>query len=175
MICQQRRWSVEPSQGLAALSPILEAWEWQRRARGRSVDTDFFFSCDGEGCGARARRERAAKQICHHCPVQHECCNHAIAFGESGVWGGTSETDRRTSSYSNTGQHSISVSDRNRHGAQSAYGGGLTTCPVDAPSTRPRAAGMVVRFPRRRPNPGSANHWFRVVSTSLMICAGLVL
>ena len=103
---------MEPSQGLAAISPILEAWEWQRHARCRSMDTDLFFSYDGEGRGVRARRERAAKQICHQCPVQHECRNHAIAVGESGVWSGTSETDRRTPSYSNTVQHSISVSNR---------------------------------------------------------------
>ncbi|MFD9667184.1 WhiB family transcriptional regulator [Rhodococcus sp. NPDC059968] len=82
------------------------------QARCRSMDTEFFFSYDGEGRGARARREHAAKQICHQCPVQHECRNHAIEVGENGVWGGTSETDRRMSTCLNALQHRPSESDR---------------------------------------------------------------
>jgi|UPI0002EE34B7 WhiB family redox-sensing transcriptional regulator len=81
--------------GRAVLSPTVDAWAWQAHARCRSMDTEFFFSYDGERHGVRARRERAAKQICAQCPVQAECRMHAITLGEYGVWGGTSDGDRR--------------------------------------------------------------------------------
>nr|GLK37927.1 hypothetical protein GCM10017611_47920 [Rhodococcus wratislaviensis] len=78
------------------LQPRAEHWDWQLRGRCRDLDTDVFFSPDSEGRGARVRRERAAKEICDQCPVQRTCRNHALSVGERyGVWGGTSEADRR--------------------------------------------------------------------------------
>ncbi|WP_237727135.1 WhiB family transcriptional regulator [Rhodococcus jostii] len=77
------------------LAPTLDTWSWQLRARCRSMDTEFFFPRVGEPHGARVRRERAAKTICSMCPVQENCREHALATGEYGVWGGTSDTDRR--------------------------------------------------------------------------------
>lgn len=39
----------------------------------------------------------AAKTFCHvKCPVIHECLEHAVAMGEKGIWGGTSERERRS-------------------------------------------------------------------------------
>ena len=38
----------------------------------------------------------AAKAICKLCPVQSECLDWALKYDENGVWGGTSEADRRT-------------------------------------------------------------------------------
>lgn len=39
---------------------------------------------------------RAAKAVCRRCPVINECLEHALTNGEHyGVWGGTSETERR--------------------------------------------------------------------------------
>ncbi|AII05698.1 WhiB family transcriptional regulator [Rhodococcus opacus] len=77
-----------------------DEWSWQWQAQCRSMDTEFFFTYDGEPRGARLRRERAAKHVCTPCPVQHECRSHAIAVGEHGVWGGTSEIDRRRLTHS---------------------------------------------------------------------------
>ncbi|MDF3312615.1 WhiB family transcriptional regulator [Rhodococcus sp. T2V] len=69
--------------------------DWQRRASCRGTDTDIFFSPDGERGSVRARRERAAKQICHHCPVLADCRDHAFATTETyGIWGGMSEAER---------------------------------------------------------------------------------
>ncbi|MDF3307547.1 WhiB family transcriptional regulator [Rhodococcus sp. T2V] len=103
---------MEPRQNLPRLLPNAEAWAWQERARCRSMDTEFFFSGDGEARGARARREQAAKQICLACPVRHECRSHAIATGEYGVWGATSENDRRTTSDPQPGRHRCSTPPR---------------------------------------------------------------
>ncbi|MDV6244882.1 WhiB family transcriptional regulator [Rhodococcus opacus] len=77
-------------------APLSRLWEWQIHARCKNLDADIFFPPDGEGKGARIRRERIAKDICSACPVQRECRDHAIAVREPfGVWGGISETDRR--------------------------------------------------------------------------------
>lgn len=35
------------------------------------------------------------KSICRRCPVMGECLDWALNHGENGVWGGTSEADRR--------------------------------------------------------------------------------
>lgn len=55
------------------------------------VDPDLFFpSFDAPSSTA------AAKAVCQRCPVRGECLDWAIRFHESGVWGETSEADRRT-------------------------------------------------------------------------------
>ncbi|MGV9870991.1 WhiB family transcriptional regulator [Rhodococcus koreensis] len=77
-----------------------DGWSWQWQARCRSMDTDFFFTYDGEPRGARLRRERAAKHVCAQCSVQSECRSHAIMVGEHGIWGGTSDLDRRRLTHS---------------------------------------------------------------------------
>ncbi|WP_231921931.1 WhiB family transcriptional regulator [Rhodococcus rhodochrous] len=44
----------------------------------------------------RQRRERTAKQICTSCPVRIPCRDYALETRERhGIWGGTSESDRR--------------------------------------------------------------------------------
>ncbi|MGW4340299.1 WhiB family transcriptional regulator [Rhodococcus koreensis] len=78
------------------LQPRTDLWDWQREALCRNLDTDVFFSCEDEDRGARIRRERVAKQLCDACPVRRDCRDHALSVGERyGVWGGTSEADRR--------------------------------------------------------------------------------
>ncbi|GAF47114.1 MULTISPECIES: WhiB family transcriptional regulator [Rhodococcus] len=79
-----------------ALRPLTDVWAWQLKAQCRRLGTDLFFPREGEGHGERIRRERSAKQICADCPVRAECRTHALSFREyHGVWGGTSERDRR--------------------------------------------------------------------------------
>ncbi|ABG99885.1 possible transcriptional regulator, whiB family protein (plasmid) [Rhodococcus jostii RHA1] len=77
-------------------APLSRLWEWQLHARCRNMNGDLFFPREGEGKGARIRRERVAKQICAACPVRRECHDHAITADEAfGVWGGTSASERR--------------------------------------------------------------------------------
>lgn len=38
----------------------------------------------------------AAKDICQRCPVQGSCLQYAMNHGVEGIWGGTTEAERRT-------------------------------------------------------------------------------
>ncbi|MBS3694144.1 WhiB family transcriptional regulator [Rhodococcus qingshengii] len=91
---------IAPRPRLVLPAPLNVFWDWQRHASCRYLDTDLFFACDSEGAGQRIRRERAAKQICEQCPVRLRCRTHAISSGEPfGVWGGTTELERRKLAY----------------------------------------------------------------------------
>ncbi|WP_081005215.1 WhiB family transcriptional regulator [Rhodococcus rhodochrous] len=71
-------------------------WEWQSRADCRLVDPSVFYPPDDETRGVRLRRERIARQICTTCPVRIPCLNFALDTDEGhGIWGGTSEAERR--------------------------------------------------------------------------------
>ncbi|WP_059020615.1 WhiB family transcriptional regulator [Mycobacterium sp. M26] len=75
--------------------PAVEEWDWQRRGVCRAADSSVFFGPDGETRAARVRRERAAKTLCHGCPVIAECRRHALNAGEPyGIWGGLSAAER---------------------------------------------------------------------------------
>lgn len=39
--------------------------------------------------------ERAAVAVCRACPVREVCLEYALEHGELGVWGGTTERERR--------------------------------------------------------------------------------
>jgi WhiB family redox-sensing transcriptional regulator len=53
------------------------------------TDPDAFFVERGES-------PRPAKKVCRECPVRAECLKYALDNNESfGIWGGTSEKDRR--------------------------------------------------------------------------------
>jgi WhiB family transcriptional regulator, redox-sensing transcriptional regulator len=73
-----------------------EFWSWQMAAACRQVDTELFFSPEGERGPRKERREAAAKQVCGMCEVVELCAAYAIATREPyGTWGGLSEHDRR--------------------------------------------------------------------------------
>ncbi|WP_081618242.1 WhiB family transcriptional regulator [Mycobacterium sp. 155] len=75
-----------------------DEWEWQLRAKCRTVDPSLFFHPDGERGHARQERQKRAKQVCADCPVADQCRDHAIVFQEAfGTWGGMSEEDRARS------------------------------------------------------------------------------
>lgn len=74
---------------LGALPGVVERPEWQEDANCRGVDPDLFFPTSGEMSGE-------VKQICDRCDVQAECLAYCLANGEKkGIWGGTSERERR--------------------------------------------------------------------------------
>lgn len=65
---------------------------WKLRGACRTLaDPEFMFPL-----GKNSAHERQAKAVCHECPVIRECRSYALNNREEfGVWGGTSEADRR--------------------------------------------------------------------------------
>lgn len=68
---------------------------WAAQGACRLSDSELFFpvSSVGRSAGQVAR----AKAVCLRCPVRGECLDFALESGQDyGVWGGTSEDERRT-------------------------------------------------------------------------------
>ncbi len=84
---------------MAAL-PIFSAstdTEWQQDGLCRADDGPVFFPPSHfEHKPEREAREARARAICAACPARQPCLEWALATGEPyGVWGGTSESERK--------------------------------------------------------------------------------
>jgi len=63
--------------------------EWMAEGRCNEVSPSVFFPSDGVGVDA-------ARKICHDCAVKGPCLEYALVNRiDHGVWGGTSERERR--------------------------------------------------------------------------------
>ena len=70
-------------------APILEERPWAVFAACRGGDADLFFPLTKD-------QEVQAVTICATCPVLGDCLEYALDAGERyGVWGGTTEKQRR--------------------------------------------------------------------------------
>jgi WhiB family redox-sensing transcriptional regulator len=70
-------------------------YSWRANSLCRDTDPDLFFPIGTTG-HALTQIERA-KQVCGECPVSMECLEFALETNQdSGIWGGTSEEERRT-------------------------------------------------------------------------------
>ncbi|NNE72406.1 MAG: WhiB family transcriptional regulator [Acidimicrobiales bacterium] len=69
-------------------SPVAD---WRQQAACRGLDTAIFFP------ESRKRSDQeAAQRVCRSCPVRRNCLSNALRDGEKrGIWGGTTENDRR--------------------------------------------------------------------------------
>jgi WhiB family redox-sensing transcriptional regulator len=68
--------------------------DWRDHAACRDTDPELFFPIGNAGPGQQ-QLDRA-KQVCAGCQVRTPCLEWALASGqEAGVWGGTSEDERR--------------------------------------------------------------------------------
>lgn len=68
--------------------------EWVQRARCKDEDPELFFPIGTSG-PALEQIERA-RAICLECEVRQQCLEWALATGQdAGVWGGTSEEERK--------------------------------------------------------------------------------
>jgi WhiB family redox-sensing transcriptional regulator len=54
------------------------------------VDPELFFPFPGE-----REKEAQAKAVCAGCPVRVACLRFAVREGVEGVWGGTTDVERR--------------------------------------------------------------------------------
>ena len=72
------------------MSELLARPAWQTQAACTPDMGPLFFPAPNDP-GARH-----AKAVCAGCPVKAECLTHALDNDERGIWGGTSERQRRT-------------------------------------------------------------------------------
>lgn len=71
-----------------------DASAWRSHAVCRDTSPELFFPIGVTGLAID--QIDAAKEICGQCPVTAECLEFALATNqESGVWGGTTEEERR--------------------------------------------------------------------------------
>lgn len=62
---------------------------WMADGLCRNYAPGIFFPSDGVGVDK-------ARRICAECPVKYDCAEYALTYRiEHGVWGGTSERERR--------------------------------------------------------------------------------
>jgi WhiB family redox-sensing transcriptional regulator len=67
---------------------------WRDGAACRDTDPDLFFPVGTTG--PAVDQISAAKQVCDTCPAKEPCLEFALMTNQdSGVWGGTSEDERR--------------------------------------------------------------------------------
>ncbi len=87
----------EPVANVSAERSVVEQPEWWRTlAACRGVATDLFFPAGDVAPEPVAQAERA-KAICAECVVREECLQFALTTRqEFGIWGGTTESERRT-------------------------------------------------------------------------------
>jgi WhiB family redox-sensing transcriptional regulator len=67
--------------------------DWRHRAVCRGEDPELFFPVGTAGSALLQVAE--AKDVCRRCPVAAECLAWALEAGVIGVWGGTTEDERR--------------------------------------------------------------------------------
>ena len=68
--------------------------QWRHNASCRDVDPDLFFPVGTTGMALE--QIASAKEVCTMCPAQGPCLEYALSTNQdSGVWGGTSEDERR--------------------------------------------------------------------------------
>ncbi len=81
------------SQELLTRRPDSEGTDWRHRAACRDLDPELFFPLGTSD--ANLLQIDAAKRICRTCPVREPCLQWALNTGDAGVWGGTTEAERR--------------------------------------------------------------------------------
>ncbi len=81
------------SQELLTWRPDSEGTDWRHRAACRDLDPELFFPLGTSD--ANLLQIDAAKRICRTCPVREPCLQWALNTGDAGVWGGTTEAERR--------------------------------------------------------------------------------
>lgn len=70
-------------------------YSWRRDAICRDTDPELFFPVGTTGQALLQIDQ--AKQVCGECPVQPDCLQYALDTNQdAGIWGGTSEDERRS-------------------------------------------------------------------------------
>ena len=79
------------------MSGAITYQDWRIRAACRGPRSEVFYPpATGECRDEKLTREYMAKAICDLCAVRGQCLKFALQRGEvHGIWGGTSEAERR--------------------------------------------------------------------------------
>lgn len=59
----------------------------------QEMDPDLFFESEDKNSYLQLR---LVKQVCFNCPSQQTCLDYAVQHDVHGVWGGTTQHERRT-------------------------------------------------------------------------------
>jgi WhiB family transcriptional regulator, redox-sensing transcriptional regulator len=77
-----------------SLSLSIERDDWRENSACRDTDPDLFFPVGTTG--PAIEQIETAKAVCRACDVQKSCLDYALTTNQdSGIWGGTSEEERR--------------------------------------------------------------------------------
>ncbi|PHV66983.1 WhiB family transcriptional regulator [Williamsia muralis] len=88
--------------------PVADHWEWQQAASCRNADASIFYPPNSSRGHERELLEAQAKSVCHTCPVQRQCLEHALNVGEPyGIWGATTPKERALLAYNSTSPHTL--------------------------------------------------------------------
>jgi WhiB family transcriptional regulator, redox-sensing transcriptional regulator len=71
----------------------MTALSWMSSGACRSEDTRLFFPLTESG--PSLRQIERARAICRHCPVLTTCLRYAMDTGQHGIWGATTDDERR--------------------------------------------------------------------------------
>jgi WhiB family transcriptional regulator, redox-sensing transcriptional regulator len=88
------------TKALLSRQPDAAAIDWRNYAACRDVDPDLFFPLGT--VGASLPQIEQAKRVCRTCLVSQSCLSWALDSGDSGVWGGTTDEERRGRGQSRT-------------------------------------------------------------------------
>lgn len=76
------------------LTLTLASDSWRQNAACRDTNPDLFFPVGTTG--PAIEQIEAAKAVCMQCEAINDCLEYALATNQdSGIWGGTSEEERR--------------------------------------------------------------------------------
>jgi WhiB family redox-sensing transcriptional regulator len=77
-----------------SLALSIQPDEWRAQAACRDTDPDLFFPVGTTG--PAIEQIENAKAVCNTCEVRQPCLDYALTTNQdSGIWGGTSEEERR--------------------------------------------------------------------------------
>ena len=82
---------------------------WMPRGACQGQDPELFFPI--AATGPALAQVLAAKAVCFRCAVRAACLSYALATGQSGIWGGTTQEERhamrRSPEFYETAGHSV--------------------------------------------------------------------
>jgi WhiB family redox-sensing transcriptional regulator len=97
---------------------------WMPRGACRGEDPELFFPVTA--AGPARTQVFAAKAVCFRCAVRAACMSYALATGQAGIWGGTTQEERdamRRSSRFLSHKHSASPGASSAAARRGAPGG----------------------------------------------------